>query len=715
MCALGLFLSFTLPLASRVPPAQAATTTKLIVPVAADAKVRSTAPSTSYGSATTLSVSGVTRTYVLVSISGLFGPTPTKLRLFTQKSSTSAISAYLTDSSWLESTLTWDTAPTITGSPRVQVFPASAGAWTTIPLGSLDNGLYTIALTGAAGSGTSQFSSREGTKAPNLVLSPNDTVPPVVAITQPAMAAALTGTTLLTATATDNVRVATVVFYRDTTPLGVATLSSTTYVFSWNTASVPNGCYVLYAQAYDSSGNVTKTSGTLVTVRNGVVAKPPRPTATFSAPLTSGVAPQDIAFSDQSTGSPTCWLWSFGDGTTAVTQNPHHIYATPGPYSVTLTAYNAGGKTSLTRANYVSISEFPRPGRRAGPTRVLLIGDSFTTQYYPTGAAVLQGLGYATATWNYPGTGLLDAGLHNSSWLDNLISLYDPDKVVMEFVGNDFNPFDPAITLDSPLYLPTWADAAITDTAKLTARGATVYWMLLPAMPSFVGFPPIDQIYDNLPTGVVDCYTPFGGAPPDMSLRVADGHLNGRGIVLMANTVASTITGTPVLRKLQVIPALASVPAGATQQFHATGTYTDGSTADLTSSVTWSSSDPSLATVDANGLATGVGVGTATVSATSGAVRGSAFMQVTPAVLGSLAVDPVLASVPAGATQQFRATGTYTDGSTADLTSSVTWSSSDPGLATVDANGLATGVGVGTATISAGSGATWATAQLLVD
>ena len=138
---------------------------------------------------------------------------------------------------------------------------------------------------------------------------------------------------------------------------------------------------------------------------------------------------------------------------------------------------------------------------------------------------MLQGLGYATATWNYPGTGLLDAGLHNSSWLDNLISLYDPDKVVMEFVGNDFNPFDPAITLDSPLYLPTWADAAITDTAKLTARGATVYWMLLPAMPSFVGFPPIDQIYDNLPTGVVDCYTPFGGAPPDMSLRVADGHL----------------------------------------------------------------------------------------------------------------------------------------------------------------------------------------------
>src|SRR5205085_8587973 len=129
-----------------------------------------------------------------------------------------------------------------------------------------DNGLYTIALTTTAGSGASQFSSREGTQPPNLVLSPNDTKPPVVAITQPAMAAALTGTTVLTATATDNVRVDRVVFYRDTTPLGVASLSSSNYIFSWNTASVANGCYVLYAEAYDAGGNVSKTAGTLVTV-----------------------------------------------------------------------------------------------------------------------------------------------------------------------------------------------------------------------------------------------------------------------------------------------------------------------------------------------------------------------------------------------------------------------------------------------------------------
>jgi PKD repeat protein len=58
--------------------------------------------------------------------------------------------------------------------------------------------------------------------------------------------------------------------------------------------------------------------------------------ASFTATPTDGSP--TIAFTDTSTGSPTSWLWAFGDGETSTAQNPTHTYATTGDYTVTLTA-----------------------------------------------------------------------------------------------------------------------------------------------------------------------------------------------------------------------------------------------------------------------------------------------------------------------------------------------------------------------------------------
>jgi len=69
-----------------------------------------------------------------------------------------------------------------------------------------------------------------------------------------------------------------------------------------------------------------------------------------------------------------------------------------------------------------------------------------------------------------------------------------------------------------------------------------------------------------------------------------------------------TVTGAP-LRSIEVLPTSASVPVGRTQQFTARGSYSDGSTRDVTSSVTWTSSNTSIATVSSSGLATGVAIG----------------------------------------------------------------------------------------------------------
>ena len=83
------------------------------------------------------------------------------------------------------------------------------------------------------------------------------------------------------------------------------------------------------------------------------------------------------------------------------------------------------------------------------------------------------------------------------------------------------------------------------------------------------------------------------------------------------------------LTSIAVSPANPTIAAGTDQQFTATGTYSDASSADLTSSVTWASATPATATIGATtGLAHGVSPGTSTISATLGAVSGSTVLTV---------------------------------------------------------------------------------------
>jgi hypothetical protein len=174
---------------------------------------------------------------------------------------------------------------------------------------------------------------------------------------------------------------------------------------------------------------------------------------------------------------------------------------------------------------------------------------------------------------------------------------------------------------------------------------------------------------------------------------------------LTANEIQQLFqAGSASLVSIAVTPANPSIAKGASQQFTATGTYSDSSTQNLTSSVTWSSTNTAAAMIGSGGLATGVGTGTTTISATSGSISGSTTLTVTAPTLVSIAVTPANPSIAKGATQQFAATGTYSDNSTQNLTSSVTWSSTNTAVATITSAGLATAAGTGTATISAASG-----------
>jgi len=100
----------------------------------------------------------------------------------------------------------------------------------------------------------------------------------------------------------------------------------------------------------------------------------------------------------------------------------------------------------------------------------------------------------------------------------------------------------------------------------------------------------------------------------------------------------ATLT-VPALLSIAVTPTFPSISGTNTQQFTATGTYSDATTQDLTNSVTWTSSTPTVAMISSTGAATGVAPGTTTISATLGAVAGNIVLTVNPAAPAGPAIS----------------------------------------------------------------------------
>jgi uncharacterized protein YjdB len=191
-----------------------------------------------------------------------------------------------------------------------------------------------------------------------------------------------------------------------------------------------------------------------------------------------------------------------------------------------------------------------------------------------------------------------------------------------------------------------------------------------------------------------------------------------RGFLMTCFPKRTLLAGTTllILSSITVTPETPSVQAGSTKQMTATGTYSDGSTKTITSTVDWSSSDTSEATVSSTGLVTGVAPGTVTITAALNSISGTTSVTVTIANLASIAVTPNNASMLADGTEQFKAIGTLTDGTTTDITGEVTWNSSNTSVATLSSSGLATAQATGTTNITAISGSiTSNTAVLNVD
>ena len=165
-----------------------------------------------------------------------------------------------------------------------------------------------------------------------------------------------------------------------------------------------------------------------------------------------------------------------------------------------------------------------------------------------------------------------------------------------------------------------------------------------------------------------------------------------------SGTAAITVSNFAVA-SVNVQPQNNNIIQGSSIQLSATLTDVNGAPA-TDRAISWTSSDPSIASVTSTGLVNGVAVGSVTITATSEGKSGSTSVTVAPKPVATVTVDPTTATLNVGQTTTL--TATLRDQSGAIITGrTVTWTTSNANVATVSANGTVTAVAAGSATITA--------------
>lgn len=170
----------------------------------------------------------------------------------------------------------------------------------------------------------------------------------------------------------------------------------------------------------------------------------------------------------------------------------------------------------------------------------------------------------------------------------------------------------------------------------------------------------------------------------------------------------------PVLTTITVTPATATVIVGNTRAFTASPKDQNGNP--ISATITWASSNTTVATIDSTGVLTAVLAGTTTVTASNGSVSGTASVTVTPTaqapVLTTITVTPATATIVKGRTMAFTASPKDQNGS--PIAAIISWSSSNVTVGTIDANGNFNALSSGTTTIKAANGTVSGTASVTV-
>lgn len=364
---------------------------------------------------------------------------------------------------------------------------------------------------------------------------------------------------------------------------------------------------------------------------------------------------------------------------------------------------------------------------KSGQTTVTVLDATLVSlTVAPTTSSAISG-----NTVQYSATGIYSNGTSQSltsvvAWTssDTAIASLNPNRQVDSGLASAKNAGTTTITASL---------SNINASGTLTVSAATLLELAItPNNPTLIAGlsqqMTVIGTYNN--NTVVNLTTQAVWLPTDLNIVTMNDSGNSNSGLATAKSVGTTVVSAsfggktsstqilvtnPELLSLSVTPATMEMVAGLTQQYRALGVYNNGTTADITSLVTWSSSDTTVAFLNANltpasGLATGANQGSTQIVASwstpNAPITASASLVVNSATVTSITVTPQNPQLINGYSQQFVATALYSNQANADITAIASWSSNNPSVVTMNPNGqpqsgLATSVAPGTAIITA--------------
>ena len=427
--------------------------------------------------------------------------------------------------------------------------------------------------------------------------------------------------------------------------------------------------------------------------------------------------------------------------------------ANPPPPSADLSVTKTGSPDAVTAGNNLNYTigvtnSGPNPAQSATLSDALPAGTTFVSLTSPagwscttpavgaSGTVSCSNSSFALATAAFTLAVNVNAAAPGGSTISNTASASSSTA--------DPDPANNTATTTSTV--ATSADLGVTKTAPASAIDGTNITYAIPVTNSGPSDAPSVTVTDVLPAHTTYVsVTPTGGSCAGTSTvtcnvgPIASGatvnialvvklDLTTPGGTVIANTASVTspttdpngtnnsatanTTAVAALQSIAVSPANKTLAPGMTQQYTATGTYSDSSTQDLTASSAWTSSSAGVASVSPSGLGTAIAPGVTNVSASVGGKTGAAALHVSP--LRLITVRPLLSIMRTGGTRALTATGRFANGVTATINDQVTWSSTNPGVAGVSAQGVVTSASPGVTILVARFGNTFSIPALVL-